>query len=323
MAFFEIAIEPSAIQSMRDLQLVLSYVGFGKGRLIADFPHAGPDKERKEENWIWHVHQSVKRAQGNTATLVRELLINERKKILRTRRSYNHEIHWLDNARSEHRLRAFGAIVAEQQPAGEWECCLDDFSSDRCPECLREDQHVIPLPKTADAFADALVPMLVCAKELRFVDPYFLKRNADGKLIASPKHGRVVQEIAGRLEKIKRVPQLVEFHLLKVDGVETPGEHLKAFACEMEGYLPKSWKSRAFLWTEKLGGRRFHARYVLTDVGGTGSDYGLDQGNSPSDETDLYLLPDPVRTQRIKDFSATSDAFSLSGGPIDFTGIRG
>lgn len=85
----------------------------------------------------------------------------------------------------------------------------------------------------------------------------------------------------------------------------------------------KSWKSRAYLWSRKLGGRRFHARYVLTDVGGTGSDYGLDQGNSPSDETDLYLLPDPVRLQRIKDFSATSDAFTLAGGPVEFTGIRG
>ena len=108
-----------------------------------------------------------------------------------------------------------------------------------------------------------------------------------------------------------------------LDSAILLGKQVAAFADGMASYLPRTWKSHAFLWSEKLGGRRFHARYVLTDVGGTGSEYGLDQGNSPGDETDLYLLPDPVRIRRIRDFSSTSDAFSLSGGPIDFTGIRG
>src|SRR6218665_1257101 len=137
MAFHEIAIEPSAIQSWRDLQMIFSHVGFSKGRLIADFPRNGPTKDRKDENWAWNVHQSVKTVQGNTAKKGFEALISERKKILRTHRTYNHELQWLDNARESHRQKSFGAIVVGQQPSGELECCLDDFfSGDRCPQCL-------------------------------------------------------------------------------------------------------------------------------------------------------------------------------------------
>lgn len=322
MAFFEIAVEPAAIRTYRDLQLVLSHIGFGKGRLLADFPNAGPDKERKHENWAWQIVQSVKRAEIGKAPQVQELLIRERRKILRSRRDYNHAAPWLDNARSEHASKPFGAIIADHSPDGDFECCLDDFSGDLFPPCLKEDQHVRPLPKTPDAFADALMPMLSCAKELRFVDPWFLKLGDDDDYYVSPKHGRVVEEIARRLQALNRVPQIVEFHCLHSDRGD-PALKAKAFARQMEAHLPRAWKARAFLWSEVMGGRRFHARYVLTDVGGTGSEYGLDQGNSPGDETDLYLLPDHFRDQRIKDYSAAGDAFSLAAPPVEFSGIRG
>lgn len=322
MVFHEVAIQPTAIQSIRDLQLVLSYVGFGKGRLIADFPDSGPNRERKEENWIWQVHQSVKKSQGHPATSVRELLIKERKKVLRTRRAYNHDRKWLDNARESHRQRPFGAIVTEQPSADLSECCLDDFSTDKCPECLREDQHVVPLPKTPEAFAEALMPMLSCAKELRFVDPYFMRVDSHGRLRASMRHGRVVKEITRRMNDNRRVPQLVEFHLASLDCSEPPDEQLALFVKEMGDFLPEGWKATAYLWGEVLGGRRFHARYVITDVGGAGSDYGFDQGNSPADLTDLYLLPDKVRTERSVDFSSAGAAFSLRADPREFRGTR-
>jgi hypothetical protein len=323
MVFFEIAVEPAAIQTYRDLQLVLSHIGFGKGRLLADFPSAGPNKDLKHDNWAWQIVQSVKRAEIGKAPQVQELLIRERRKILRSRRGYDHSAPWLENARSEHSSKPFGAIITEGPVEGDFECHLDDLLEVNCPVCLKNDQHVRPLPKTPDAFAAALVPMLAYSRELRFVDPYFLKRDSAGNLRVSPKHGKVVEEIAKRLNEMKRGPQLIEFHLLMVRGLEDPEVQLNVFANEMVGYLPKSWKFNVCLWSEKLSGRKFHARYVLTDVGGVGSDYGLDQGNSPSDVTDLYLLPDPVRVGLIEDFSAQGEAFQLEAGSGPFSGIRG
>ena len=70
-------------------------------------------------------------------------------------------------------------------------------------------------------------------------------------------------------------------------------------------------------------GKLFHARYILTDVGGVGSDFGLDEGRSQGDETDLYLLPEALRAQRTTEFSIKGDAFTLAAGPLEFTGILG
>jgi hypothetical protein len=322
MAFFEIAVEPAAIHTLRDLQLVLSYIGFGKGRLIAGFPSVGPGGDRNDGNWASLIIESVKEHQIGKAQQVRELLISERRKILRSHRVFDHATQWIDNARVQHASKPFGAIIAAQSSDEEIVCCLDDFAGAKCPACLREDQHVRPLSKTPASFADALMPMLACAKELRFIDPWFLKLSNEGHYRVSAKHGNVVKEIAARLRLINRVPQVVEFHCLHSGGGD-PAEKANSFAQEMGACLPNSGKARAFLWGEKLGGTRFHARYILTDVGGTGSEYGLDQGNSPGDETDFYLLPDPLREQRIKDFSAEGDAFDLVAGPVNFTGSRG
>jgi hypothetical protein len=147
------------------------------------------------------------------------------------------------------------------------------------------------------------------------------KSESGSQPILSSKHGRVIHEIAARLTAANRIPQSVEFHMLALDG--DPAGQLSAFAKGMEAHLPKTWRAKALLWQEKLGGRRFHARYILADVGGAGSEYGWDQGNSPSDETDLYLLTEDLLSRRIADFATTGEAFSLVAGAHEFTGIRG
>lgn len=322
MAFHEIAVEPTAIQTLRDIQLVLSLAGFGKGRLIANFPDRGPDKgERKDENWAWRVVQSVKRFEVGKASKVRELLIAERRKILPSKRKFEHSREWLYNARAEHGNSPFGAIITENPAPCDFECSLDGISLEKAPACLREDQHVHSLPKLPEEFARALMPMLRCAKELRFVDPFFMKRIDSGEIRLSAKHARVVQEIARQLNAISRIPQTLEFHLL--ERCDDPAKQLSDFAKSMEAHLPKSWKAEAFLWREIPGSRKFHARYVLTDLGGAGSDYGLDQGNSPGDETDLYLLTEPLRAKRVMDLSTAGTAFTLAAGPVVVAGIRG
>lgn len=321
MAFHEIAVEPTAIQTFRDLQVVLSLAGFGKGRLISNFPGRGPDNnDRKDENWAWRVVQSVKRLEIGKASKVRELLIAERKKILPSRRRFEHSREWLENARAAHGSSPFGAIITENPAPCDYECSLDGISFDTAPVCLREDQHVQSLPKLPVEFARALMPMLRCAKEVRFVDPFFMKRLDSGEIRLSSKHAKVVQEVARHLNAINRIPQTVEFHLL--ERCDDPAKQLSKFANEMEAHLPKSWKAKAFLWREIPGSRKFHARYVLTDLGGAGSDYGLDQGNSPGDETDLYLLTESLRAKRVTDFSTAGTAFVLAAGPVVFAGTR-
>lgn len=320
MALHEIAIEPTSLQTLRDVQLVLGYAGFAKGRLIANFPERGPSKEKADEDWAWRVVQSVKKTQVGKAIKVRELLIHERTKIIRSKRYFDHGIGWIENARREHTKTPFGAIVTEDPGACDAECALDDFSGDNLPHSLREDQHVQALPKRPKMFAEALMPMLRWAKALRFVDPYLMRINKMGELQFSNAHAKVVQEISRQLNMLDRVPNIIEFHLKSLTN--EPQEQLLKFAEGMKEHLPKSWTARAFLWKDGDGTRRFHARYILTDLGGAGSDYGLDQGNSMDDETDLYLLPEPLRARRSSEFSETGVAFHRATEPIVFSGIR-
>ena len=278
-------------------------------------------RERNGENWAWRVVQSIKRFEVGKAAKVRELLIAERKKILPSKRKFEHSREWLDNARAEHGNSPFGAIITENPALYDFECSLDGILLETAPSCLREDQHVQSLPKLPEEFAQALMPMLRCAKELRFVDAFFMKRLDSGEIGLSAKHAKVVQEIARQMSAMGRIPQTLEFHLL--ERSDDPAKQLSDFAKAMEAHLPKSWNAKAFMWRENPGSRKFHARYVLTDLGGAGSEYGLDQGNSPGDETDLYLLTEPLRIQRVMDFSTAGTAFTLASQPVVFVGIRG
>lgn len=322
MAFEEIAVDPDAIRTWRDFQLVWSKMGFAKGRLIACFPDKGPDRDRKDQSWAWRVLESIKRNKldsGKTPK-IRELLIQESKfRLTKRGRRFDHNEPWTSNAAREHREQPFAALILNETAPGNFHCTLDELETEACPACLLHDQHVASLPKQPDKFADALFPMLRHAKELRFVDPYFLK-NSDSLegFRFSSKHASVVREIAKKLHSIHRVPQTVEFHL-RDTGCDVE-DQLAAFTSQIGKSLPQSWTAKAYLWREQEEGRRFHARYILTDIGGVGSEYGLDKGRNDLDLTDLYLLPETLRIERTMDFSLENDAFKLAAEPRLFRG---
>lgn len=323
MIFHEIAVEPDAIRTLRDLQCVLLLAGFGNGRLIVNYPSKGPDPASDIGTWVWRVIESVRVADVGKVGKARELLIKERKKILRSKRIFNHRASWIENARSENKQSPFAAMIVDGCPESALECNLDDLSGDRPPQCLREDQHVRTLPKRPTQFAEHMLPMLRHASALRFVDPHYLRQNRNnGQINLSRAHAAIAREIALRMnaDNVNRVPRTVEFHMLRVS--EYPNDDLHIFIRAMGEHLPSRWKAAAFLWEERKSGKRFHARYLLTDIGGVGSDYGLDEGRTQGDETDLYLLPEAMRAQRTEDFSINSKVFRLAAGPLEFFGIQ-
>jgi len=321
MAFHEIAVEPTVIRSWRDFQMIWGMVGFGKGRLIASFPEKGPENE-KHQSWAWRVVESVKVCEPGSAKKVSACLETQAKlKLLKNKRPFDHGRQWSANAGIEHRRSPFSAIIEEGAVCDSHRCTLDDLGDENGPSCLKNDQHVMTFPKRPGLFTDALLPILRCAKVLKFVDPYFLKTSEDESgPYFSIKHGKVVEEIARKLEEFGRVPQSVEFHMLALSGDEAT--QLEVFCKGMNAHLPKCWKAKAFIWRED-GARRFHARYVLTDVGGAGSEYGLDQGKSAHDQTDLYLLPETTLSTLNQEFSASGKVFTLAAGPGEFSGTRG
>jgi hypothetical protein len=319
MIFHEIAVEPEAIRSLRDLQCVLGLAGFGKGRLIANFPHK-ESKTANASNWVGRVIESVKVADIGKVGKVRELLIDERKRLLRSRLDFCHDLPWIENARKANRERSFAAMIIDGFPVSDNECQLDDLGRQEIPSCLRDDQHARPIPKDPGKFAEFLLPMTRCASTLRFADPHYLWWDDRAGLIKlSRRHAKVAEAIARQLADIDRIPNTVELHLLEVPN--DPEGCVRTFSTEMAAHLPRSWKATVFVWREKV--KRFHARYILTDVGGVGSDYGLDEGRSTGDETDIYLLTEAMLAQTTTDFSPSGSTFTLAAEPLEFSGTVG
>lgn len=72
---------------------------------------------------------------------------------------------------------------------------------------------------------------------------------------------------------------------------------------------------------EKEGGERFHARYILTDIGGCRIEKGLDEGQESGETTDIGLLDLPLYNQRWKEFQRESSVFDF-GGEVKIIGER-
>lgn len=179
------------------------------------------------------------------------------------------------------------------------------------------------ISKNPEQFAENLLPLLRHVSTLLFVDPHYVwwdKKLETTKL--SWAHASVAKAIALRMstEDVARVPRQVEFHMLSVS--DSAGADLEVFCRKMSEQIPRDWKVSAFMWSELPDGKRFHARYILTNLGGLGCDYGLDAGRSKGDETDLYLLTESMLIQRTTDFSIDGKVFNLVAGPMGFQGIR-
>lgn len=322
MIFHEIAVEPDAIRTFRDLQCILGLAGFGKGRLISDFPSKAPTGPQDcAGTWTDRVILSIKKGDVQKAPKARELMISERKKLLRSKRKFNHNLAWIDNARNNLDPPPFSALIVDRFALNSTECTLDDLGGGETPDILMNDQHVRSIPKNPEQFAEYLLPLLRSISTLRFVDPHYLwfNRNTE-RTNLSPAHAKFAEAVAKKMStpNVSHVPREVEFHMLSVSN--NPREDLEIFCQRMAKHLPRNWKASAFIWAQIPNGKRFHARYIITNLGGMGSDYGLDAGRSEGDETDLYLLTESLFVERSTDFSVQGKAFNLVAGPMEFSG---
>ena len=99
----------------------------------------------------------------------------------------------------------------------------------------------------------------------------------------------------------------IEFHT----GTKTPSASLEA-ECNRRvvSRLPRGVAITFYLWKERPGGEKLHARYVLTDRGGVRFDVGLDLGDV-GQTTDVSILGERLHLLRWKDFQAATAAYDL------------
>lgn len=79
----------------------------------------------------------------------------------------------------------------------------------------------------------------------------------------------------------------------------------------LHGVIPPAWTVTFFRWREWPDGEDFHARYVLTDVGGLRIDAGLDE--APGQTTVVAHMEIALIQERLKSLEPGAKVYDLIG----------
>jgi len=289
---FEYAVEPQAIgSSWQTFLYLIEKFGFDRGRLISRLPG----------KWEKKVVQAAKQAgvpDIRMASIV-ERLRNAKLWVVDFGRPYDSEKSWIDNAVTEHLRAPFHAIIALKNPGGNAAVLPVADLDERHP--LMAVAQDCAVSRDAKSIADALSGLLRVGARILFVDPFFDPYNMRFKntlreclLVVKANNPDANCEIHYR------------YHKDKPSNAELEKEAAKLFA----GVVPERVTVAVYCWREKIGGADFHARYLLTELGGIGIDAGFSaEGGHQS--TDMHLMSFVLSEAKLKAFARDATDFEL------------
>lgn len=195
-------------------------------------------------------------------------------------RAYDGSLGWIENAEAANAVLPFHAIISSSNPRACPSILIADEIDNATPLFNVEREHYVT--SSAVEMATAMAPLLSASKEILFVDRHFDPQQE--------KYRRPLQEFvrAAVLSPTKRL----EYHLR---GDLPSSLYAEEFAqyCnnELPQILPTRVELRLVRWQQRPGGREFHARFILTEIGGVQFDPGLDAGKR-GEQTKINLLTD-------------------------------
>lgn len=242
---------------------------------------------------------------GNTSKPVQAASISAKirrdtHKFLVTGRNYNGTTDWLTNAKAQMATRPFHAIIATQNPGAVSEVLVaGEFAKDDAPFKVKPQDNI---PRRAAELAQC-ASLLVChSDEIQFVDPYFDP--------SEPRWRNTFKSIVSMRCASAGKLKVLEVHRAKPDPF-IAGVQESNFTNRLADIVPSGVKLRVFFWSEKPSGQRFHARYLLTDLGGFNFETGLDEGNSGETTLVTPLLQDNWQKCRT-DYAAAGTTFAIT-----------
>jgi len=291
---FEYAVEPKAIgSSWQTFLYLIEKFGFDRGRLISRLPG----------KWERKVIQAAKEAgvpDIRMASIV-ERLRNAKQMVVDFGRPYDSDLSWIDNALSEHHRTPFRAIIAQQNSTGSVAVLpVDDIDEHQPLMLVAQDRAV---SREAEAIADALSGFLRVSVRVLFIDPFFDPYNARYKntlraclAVMKADNPNAACEIHYR------------YHHDKPTNIELEREAAHLF----NGVIPEGLAVSVHCWRQKNGGADFHARYLLTELGGIGIDAGF-SAEGGHQTTDMHLMGTVLSQARLNAFARDATDFELVG----------
>ena len=274
-----IAIEPEARADWTAFCLLKGQFGVECGRLIPEYPG----------KWRRRVLEAVARREKKgelppvRAKAIKDRIVSDWKfsALVSAGVDFDPKQRWLVNAEQSDK---FSAIVAAANPR-------------RCPKVLvadgldtEDERFAVPrqanVSRKAAHMAEAAAVLLESAREMQIIDPHFnpTVRRWQKPLLEFLKVGSRSGAALRKLRIHTRLPGSKDRRGLDVDRIAEECRRM------LENHLPSETDAQLFLWESKESGQRFHARYLITELGGLQFDHGFDEGSSLDDKTVVTLM---------------------------------
>jgi len=304
---YEFAVEPACLANWQVCRYIVDQMGAAHGRMIAEFP--------RRKLWKRMVRDACDAADVPDRDRLRivEKLKSVNRKMIRARRAYDESLDWVPNAVLQHERDPFHAIVCRDRTATNPACLVADSVDEREPlwRVRREDK----VPRTAEALARYVSPLLQISSQIRFVDKLFDPEAHGGKWCP------MLEACLRSAIADGRTLDRVEYHTI-ITGDRRPSlvELQRRCHTRLPRILPRGLRLRVVFWrlpsdedSAQPGKYRelFHARYILTNRGGYRVETGLDVG-APGEQQDVSLLDDALREQRWNELDDDGGVFEFA-----------
>lgn len=290
--FYEYAVEPRAIgSSWEAFRYIIEKFGFDQGRLISQFP----------KQWFREVYDATAGLPPVQKKRIEEALNQAKKnKVIATGRLYNPAAgNWLHNALTEHRRSLFHAIIAGENPTGDRAVLLADDLDEQQP--LMNVPRSCAIRRDAASLSAAMKEMLRFSSRILIVDPFYDP--------FSQKYKSTVRECLRMVSGLNPGAS-VEIHYRYHDNKPANDILEREAARLFPGVIPQNIKVSIFCWRQRHGGEDFHARYLLTEMGGIAVDAGFsDEGNQQT--TDMHLMGYELSQQKLIEFARNATLYEL------------
>jgi hypothetical protein len=280
------AIDPQVCQSLEWFRYCVEHCHPERGRAIADLPPG---------QWCTEALSVIDQCIGDgTFGQIKGHSIKRRLAKIRDRLVHRPgtdwdylESLWLKNTENEHRRDPFAAIVSPEYEGA------DDTERKYHPDEL--DEHVaawntpsgMRIPRSPQEFSRAVLPLLVVAKQIHFLDRFFT-------IDAGNRYTRNYQQIIRDLASSRRN----DFPTFTIHCCPNDDVDIRYFEDEFkrlyEKVIPTGKSVTCVVWQVPgemaAGAHPFHNRYVLTDLCGIMVGYGTDSAKETTDAHDTLQI---------------------------------
>ena len=249
-----------------------------------------------------HWRELVQKLVGDEKRLEVLLAWLPRKQVVRIVSRWNDSFTWLENAEQENSLYPFHAILARDNPRNQSNVVrAEDISPGTANRAWDNPPPSVTVNRTATSMAACLEPLLRYATRIHFIDPHF-----------SALQDRFKNPLSKFLKIICHDSREVtlEYHTL-ADNTLCWKDFRQQCENELPHLIPKGFTLTIRRWKNRVGGERFHNRYILTNIGGIA--FGNSIAEAPKGEDNISRLSDIDSRRWLNKYSGDSPAFDLEG----------